>query len=498
MKPTRNIEQLLPEAGVDIILSIQREHANRLYRGQKSFELRKHLPRRVPRRMFLCEVDSGGAITGHVIVESVWIGSPENVWEATGERGTTQERFWTYFAGRSVAYAIEIGVAVKYSSPLRLRDIAAGSGLAKGVQSFAYADADINLSNALNEKAFDEASDTQSDELLLRRIARQRRTAFLDAVEKHISDSYLETGRTYGEKLLHVSDAGRDVEGVFTLRKRVLDIVLEGRPIGFAVLTEKLGGSVKTGPVILDKAQRDHGVGRELRSALHVLLKRYGSRKIYATVPESNIGAWKYLLGSGYRIEAQLARQYHGNHDEFVFGFPLENYYDLRERMPIRHGLPLDAFGVVDKPDGEVIGLLREGVSNIFEYVPEWWIEQQAIALLDRQNSVKRPFKDRIAFFAQTAGRTEAMALCLPKRGGAAKLWIFTRTAHVGSIVEFIEWIVEYWRVEGVTGVRRLYGFVPSHDISLETGFRLAGFDVEGYLRKPYAQHADYLVFGKG
>ena len=50
--------------GVDVVVSIRPEHASRLYRGEKIFELRKIAPRFVPRRMFLYETNGLSGFQG--------------------------------------------------------------------------------------------------------------------------------------------------------------------------------------------------------------------------------------------------------------------------------------------------------------------------------------------------------------------------------------------------------------------------------------------------
>ena len=49
--------------GCDVLISIKPQHADPLYAGTKKYELRKVIPRKIPRRVFLYETDGSAAIT---------------------------------------------------------------------------------------------------------------------------------------------------------------------------------------------------------------------------------------------------------------------------------------------------------------------------------------------------------------------------------------------------------------------------------------------------
>src|SRR5205814_6143381 len=77
----------------------------------------------------------------------------------------------------------------------------------------------------------------------------QRR--FSKLVDAHISGYYEETGPGYAAKLIELNNADEDREGIFTLTKSIRAVHVKGKLAGFTVITEKIGGAVKTGPTIL-------------------------------------------------------------------------------------------------------------------------------------------------------------------------------------------------------------------------------------------------------
>jgi len=195
---------------------------------------------------------------------------------------------------------------------------------------------------------------------------------FVELVDKHISGSYLETGREYGRKLIAVSASNQDCEGIFTLRKRILEVMYEGRLSGFVVLTEKIGGSVKTGPTIIFDRYRGKGLGEQLRGVLHETLFMAGFRKVYCSAPARNIAALSYLLKSGYKVEAHLQRHYHQDHDEFIFGYMLARYRG-EQREYTREMAPFSDYKRLTKYSESVCEFIREGFSEVYAKPPNGW-----------------------------------------------------------------------------------------------------------------------------
>lgn len=64
--------------------------------------------------------------------------APEDLWVRTKHyAGVDREFFDTYFGGRRIGYAIEIGSSIRYDEPLQLDE---AFGLERPPQSFCYLD----------------------------------------------------------------------------------------------------------------------------------------------------------------------------------------------------------------------------------------------------------------------------------------------------------------------------------------------------------------------
>lgn len=480
-----------PGLSDDVLLTILPQHSQKIFAGRKLFELRKVIPRSMPRRMFLYETQDSAMITGHVVIDDVLCGSPSDVWDQTGEAATTKSSFDAYFAGRRLAYAYRIAVAVRYRNPLSREQITAIEPGFRVPQNFLYLQNVPRLRQTLQDLALSESMADASEHLKLSIITTRQRTTFRRLVKKHISGSYLETGEQYAEKLLEIAESGEDLEGFMTTGKTVCSIESGNALIGFAVFTFKLGGSVKTGPVMLLERYRNSGIGRKLRTAIHAILLRAGYRKVYATVPSTNAPALQYLLASGYELEAHLKRQYHPNHDEFVLGYMLS---DVRGCAPefIRPIAPAWTFEGVTLESTEVAGFLRDEFSAAYTPVSaEWASRQIRLATLTGQM-----FKPRY-IFAASGGRLVAVAVCLLKRGGSLKIIVLSQTAHRESLTRFIEYCVRELGGKSGVRIRRVYTLVPAGDIEIIESFRSAGFSSEGVLKQAFNAGSDDLVLGK-
>jgi hypothetical protein len=69
-------ERIPPKFNEDILLSILKEHSDRIFNGSKHFELRKIIPKNVPRRVFVYEAEGSKSIVGHFVVDQILSGLP--------------------------------------------------------------------------------------------------------------------------------------------------------------------------------------------------------------------------------------------------------------------------------------------------------------------------------------------------------------------------------------------------------------------------------------
>lgn len=494
-----NMDQLnlisnIPENSGDLLISILPMHAKRIYAGKKTFELRKVLPREIPHRIFLYETERK-KITGHIIVESVISGRPETIWKRTRERGTTRTRFFQYFGDRPVAHAFKIAKAVKYKSPISPDTLGLFANGFFSPQNFLYLEKFPSLRTALHRHAFNEVLTLINKPFLLSRLSSANRKAFVRMTQRHISGSYLETGSAYARKLIQVHSTPSDVEGILSLGKTILEVRVSKNLIGFCVLTDKIGGSIKTGPTLLKEKYRSVGVGSKLRQQLHKALSAVGYRKVYCTAPTNNEAAVGYLLASGYRIEAHLIKHYHNKHDEFVFGFPLTTTRTVRlDNM--RPVVPAQKFFKLRTESASASDFLQNAFNECLCKMPPGWAFRQikeAIQPVPRRSK----FKPRLIFLALGDLEIQAAALCVHKRGGSMKLLIVSRTSHVETLRNLINKAEVETQKEVQTRYRKLYTFVPSTDSALQSAFYAQGYYAEGILDRPYRASEDLVILAR-
>lgn len=97
----------------DVIISIHHEFAQRIYRGIKHFELRKHEPKINPgTRCWIYEPMPVGKITGYFYYRGCVIKNCENFWQTYhDECGIDLFRFTNYYRGHETVHAWMIGAS---------------------------------------------------------------------------------------------------------------------------------------------------------------------------------------------------------------------------------------------------------------------------------------------------------------------------------------------------------------------------------------------------
>jgi predicted transcriptional regulator/GNAT superfamily N-acetyltransferase len=476
----------------DALMAILPTHAKRIYDGSKTFELRKAIPRLIPRRMFLYETGEVRAVTGHIVIDEVISGPPDQVWRLTQTRATTRKRFDEYFNGRNAAHAYRIADAVHYSEPLPLSKLLAIDPGFRVPQQFLYLQNLPSLQKHLRAFCTNQCLALPGPHIRLTDIDNSQRSDFVQSVRRHISEGYSETGEAYAKKILSISDAGDDPEGFLTTAKCVRTIEFKRRKVGFVVLTFKLTGCVKTGPVILAEAHRRRGVGTMLRQQLHEAVRSMGYRKVFATVPADNVPAQQYLLASGYRIEAHMCRAYHPQHDEVVLGYLLDH-----KRGPgpefVRQITPATTFERVSEPLPEISAFFHTEFSSEYCKVPDGWATRQLRMACDNRTEM---FKPRLAFTA-SQGSLLAATICLLKRGGSAKLVLVSKTGHRRSLASFLDFVERQVAKSKQGPVLRTYTQVPVNDSDVIQAFLDLGYRPEGVVEQAFSRNSDTLVLAK-
>jgi len=474
-----------------ILLSIRPEHAEKIFRGTKRYELRKVLPVRKFRRVFLYET-GGRGVVGCFDVGSVLKATPARLWKAVGNAATTHARFQEYFKAAEHGHAIEVRKPLQFRTPVPLRSASGLFGYPP--QSFIEIGPGDPLYAVLEAARIDALQQNPSF-VRLRLIGSKNRSAYQKLVMRHISPNYGEIDKSFPASNLHIHDLGYDPTGFFTAKKEVLEICnRRGRVIGFTTLTYKSGGCVKTGPTILFEQFRKRGYGSATRAAIEERIHRAGYRKVYATCPHTSEQVAKYLMASGMRLEAHLERHYAPTHDEFVFGKLL-----VADEPPAARAMPLgpDLSATVCDP----ASLDRAGlVADFAALFKRTWspvslnfareIVRQALDVKTTEKSAK----PKRLVCLENRNHCVAAAVLLPKRGGAVKGLLLRGTRNAASLRTLL---TKSGNLAADLGGRKLYFIHPVLDATGLAILRSAGFQTEGLIRAPYRPGQDAVVISR-
>ncbi len=75
------------------------------------------------RDVFVCVTSPIMQVRGGFRVGEVWTGSPQDIWKKVSEwAGVNKDDFDAYYAGQSIAYALEITDVWEFANPPGLRD----------------------------------------------------------------------------------------------------------------------------------------------------------------------------------------------------------------------------------------------------------------------------------------------------------------------------------------------------------------------------------------
>jgi predicted transcriptional regulator len=475
-----------------LILSIQRIHAERIFNGLKQYELRKALPKKPFRRIYLYET-GGIGIVGSFETSGVIRLPTEKLWVAVGVKATPKERFFSYFGKRHLGCAIPIKKPIRFPQPVLLSEIR------KADANFL-----VPISSRLirrNTKLFRLLEGARRKHMKpriarLRRIRKSEYPNYVKLVTREIAPKYDDISKQFAMNILRSERLGYDPNGILTVRKQVMAIENAGATlIGFTTLTHKLGGSVKTGPTVLFPGKRKLGWGSAARQAIAEKAKSQGIRKLYCTCPDWDVSVVSYLLRAGYKIEAHLARHYTTRNGELIFGLPLANHARPdQSSYPRRSEIAARPVAASNFSKTKVISAFRKLFSNTWTRVSASTASQMIDGYFRR--SRRMTYEDKpIALLAMaTRKRIIGLLLLVPKRGGAVKALLLSDTAHRDSILELLKVAEE---VAKTAGKRKLYFLHPIADNKIISLFVARGYAAEGVLRSPYRQGQDAAVYSR-
>jgi predicted transcriptional regulator len=278
-----------------LILSIHPIHAERIFNGQKLFEMRKSLPKQRFSRVFLYATGGGG------IVGCFEAGAPikapiNQLWEIVGDRGTPRERFFRYFAKSKMGFGIPV------HNPVRFRKIICPPALKRllprfrAPMSYLFIRPGLALFRTLEQKR---KKESQPFEITLVELRKRDRKLFINLVTSEIAPKYEDITEHFARAILRSHHIGFDPNGIFTTKKRVFSILdQKQRLVGFTTLTYKIGGCAKTGPTVILSRFRGKGFGLATRRELMKLARTERIRKLYCTCPDNDATVqWQFDRG---------------------------------------------------------------------------------------------------------------------------------------------------------------------------------------------------------
>ena len=105
-----------------LLMSLRPNYADLVFGGHKTAELRRRaLTQMKGRDVYVYVTRPVMELRGGFSVGEVWRGSPEQIWETVSDRARVDKSdFDAYYAGQSIAYALEITQVWEYANPVGL------------------------------------------------------------------------------------------------------------------------------------------------------------------------------------------------------------------------------------------------------------------------------------------------------------------------------------------------------------------------------------------
>lgn len=471
------------------LLSIKPVFADKIYSGQKTFELRKSAPNLTSPRIFLFETDSVSKITGLILASEVIKDTPENIWKLVGTSATTRERFFSYFEGRTQAVAIKIARAMKFSSPLDTHLITQLESRFVVPQSYQYLRFDSPLHRRLLSEVISTVQMAKSSKIRLSELQPANAKAFSDMAFTKLRPFYEEINHDFIKSL-----TAERAPGFSTLDRQVYEVYRGGKLVGFTTITYKAGDCIKTGPTILFDNDHNKGWGQELRKLLHHVGEALGLRKVYCTCPATNLKAMCYLLSSGYIAETTLGEHYKKGSNEIILSRALSWNKPLQLENPTLK-CPIGRITSITAKKRNLTAIqkfIHRAMREMFFPVDEKWLMGIISSWKATPSASSR--KDRKLLVAYGQSSVLAVLISIPKRGKTIKQILLSDTSDVEGLSKLIHAAeAGYAKLK----FRKASAYFRADDTVQQNVLAGMGYFSEGMLRAPFRPGKDFFIYSK-
>lgn len=302
---------------------------------------------------------------------------------------------------------------------------------------------------------------------------------FHDLHHKFISQLYPYSSSKTAESFVNSHNKNYEEHGYFTLRKKIWKCIVNNIVVGFTVVSEKRGGSIKFGPTIIVPEFRGQGVGSSFRNLIEKEYEAFGYRKSYSTTNFNNVSAINYILRIGYTIEAHLKDHYEIGKDELV----LSKFLKPKKKLLQNSGI-LGEISSTEK-------LMYDNLSEYCENIDSTFFSNIRNSLIDSLKKDERLFvnKNRKIFVVNNF----AIALTIPKRGGCVKISPLLLSNNKIENEKLIDQVFSFYKKY----FHKIYTLIPmssKETIAFLEGF---GFFIEGSILEPYKKGAHLLILSR-
>lgn len=100
-----------------VLMSIKPEYVRRIFSGEKKYEFRRRVFKKVVTAVVVYATSPIGKIYGEFHIVEIIEGTPSSIWQRCWrDAGISKKDFFAYFKGSEKAYALSVGSYTEYHS----------------------------------------------------------------------------------------------------------------------------------------------------------------------------------------------------------------------------------------------------------------------------------------------------------------------------------------------------------------------------------------------